>query len=577
MNNINNINNVTITNIEDISNSNMGMAPAISDTIASEEEEGLGIGDALTENVPDVANNLTPDESTDRDVELAVSYPPETSEEPESESPPGDDMPGMAATGPEPPLDTEITEDEPLSLDVEGAGPGSTDAPVAGPSPPVQQPTWDDSAWEWPNPPELGGGDIETGAPVASPTLADNLPVDTPSPVPPPTDEELPPMAPGLEEEIPMAPGIDVEEILPPTPAPVPSPTYPAPTPPAPTPPVPAPTPVVVTQQVVTQTQQSGAPQQVSGGNTGSYQQPGRVSGGGGYGWQNEGREREWQGRQRGTRAPTAAPFMLHNEEFLETCMEDYGGSKCYVRDEDQLKMAISHEDDAIYEIYYSNPVKCCGVIVEIGAGNGKEGSVSHFFEYGLHWEAINIEADPENFKQLTANRPDAYNFEGGFCSVDNIVHDDKGFWSTDSEGEVMSEKNLGLMSDGADMGSSSNVPCLSLESDILKPLDITHIDVMVIQSTGLPLATIRKMFWNVRVDIWIILFDEEPANLSYHQVARNVLSNNEYVQAEWDIKRWCGEELNKCRRNEVWLRRGFNPLPGNPERFLKRYLRNGK
>ena len=99
----------------------------------------------------------------------------------------------------------------------------------------------------------------------------------------------------------------------------------------------------------------------------------------------------------------------------------------------------------------------------------------------------------------------------------------------------------------------------------------------MVIQASGLPLATIRKMFWNVRVDIWIILFDEEPANLPYHQVARNVLSNNEYVQAEWDIKRWCGEELNKCRRNEVWLRKGFNPLPGNPERFLKRYLRNGK
>jgi len=268
---------------------------------------------------------------------------------------------------------------------------------------------------------------------------------------------------------------------------------------------------------------------------------------------------------------------VLHNEEFLETCKEDYGGNKCFVRDEDELKMALSHEDDAIYEIYYSNPVKCCGVIVEIGAGDGKEGSVSHFFEYGLHWEAINIEADPEKFQQLTANRPDAYNFEGGFCSVDNMIHDHQGFWSTESKGEVTSEKNLGHMNGAVTVATSSKVPCLSLESDILRPLDITHIDVLVIQTSGLPLATIRKMFWNVRVDIWIVLFDEEPASLTYHETARSVLSNNEYVQAEWDIKRWCGEDIGKCRRNEVWLRKGFNPLPGNPERFLKRYLRNGK
>jgi len=43
--------------------------------------------------------------------------------------------------------------------------------------------------------------------------------------------------------------------------------------------------------------------------------------------------------------------------------------------------------------------------------------------------------------------------------------------------------------------------------------------------------------------------------------VVEDVLERNLYVEAEWDIKRWCGIEAGSCRNNRVWLRRNFNPL----------------
>ena len=273
---------------------------------------------------------------------------------------------------------------------------------------------------------------------------------------------------------------------------------------------------------------------------------------------------------------PVAAePYgVLHNVEYLESCRAEYGDNKCFYKDDDSLKLARSKEDYAISEIYYSNPIKCCGIVVEIGAGNGKKDSVGHFFEYGMNWRAINIEADPALYQELAVNRPDAENHFGGFCESDHMLHDKKGFHAL-NDGEVVSEKLSTTTS--IDTEKASKVPCLSLEEDVFKPNQITHVDVMVVQGSGEALAVIRKMMWNVRVDIWIILNDESSegrSGTSHDKTVSIVLERNEYVKAEWDIARWCGDEPGSCRLNTVFLRKGFNPLPGNVQSSLKRYLR---
>jgi len=60
-----------------------------------------------------------------------------------------------------------------------------------------------------------------------------------------------------------------------------------------------------------------------------------------------------------------------------------------------------SGENKALYERYFKYPVKCNGVIVEIGASGGYSTSISQFFEDQLHWDSIIIEANPKHFRAL--------------------------------------------------------------------------------------------------------------------------------------------------------------------------------
>ena len=247
--------------------------------------------------------------------------------------------------------------------------------------------------------------------------------------------------------------------------------------------------------------------------------------------------------------ATTKPVVMQHNMEFIGDCLKD----ACIADDNEENFKGHSHEDTAIYEIFYTNPVKCCGVVVEIGAGDGLDGSVSHFFEQGLNWKSILVEANPDKFKELKKNRPDATAINAGFCESGSMKFDGE-FHPEDPE-EVISEA---VSTEPFSEDASEDVMCLSMNPLIRQNLKVTHIDVMVIHVDGDPLAVIRKMDWTVRVDIWIIVMEENPNN----ETVKTVLENNEYVEAEWDINRWCDESnMGQCENNKVFLRKGFNPL----------------
>ena len=43
-------------------------------------------------------------------------------------------------------------------------------------------------------------------------------------------------------------------------------------------------------------------------------------------------------------------------------------------------------------------------------------------------------------------------------------------------------------------------------------------------------------------------------------KVVKSVLDRNEYVEADWDIKRWCDESAKgRCENNTIFLRKNFN------------------
>jgi hypothetical protein len=239
-----------------------------------------------------------------------------------------------------------------------------------------------------------------------------------------------------------------------------------------------------------------------------------------------------------------------HNQLFLE----NYCDPRVCTLNDNAKFYSMANEDECVYEIFYTNPIKCCRVIVEIGAGDGDRYSVSKFFEEGLDWKTLAIEANPDLYKQLVHNRPNASTEMGAFCESGSILFDQGAFHAPSTE--VTSEETT-LPIPGSTTAQS--IPCLEMGT-VFSSRGIDHVDIMVVRVQGDPLAFIRAMDWTVRVDIWIILF-HGGVNADRDTVVRDVLINNEYVQAEWDIKRWCSD-TGKCLNNEVYLRKGFDPLP---------------
>jgi hypothetical protein len=63
------------------------------------------------------------------------------------------------------------------------------------------------------------------------------------------------------------------------------------------------------------------------------------------------------------------------------------------------------------------------GVIIESGALDGVLFSNSNLFESFLGWTSILVEADPENYRYLRLNRPNAVTVNGALCSEPRLLH----------------------------------------------------------------------------------------------------------------------------------------------------------
>lgn len=215
-----------------------------------------------------------------------------------------------------------------------------------------------------------------------------------------------------------------------------------------------------------------------------------------------------------------------------------------------------SNEDDALYEIFYSNPLNCCGTIVEVGAGDGLQFSTSYFFEKGMNWTAHLIEADPLEYGRIADNRSGekVKTVNGAFCNESPYLYFDEESrtFQSASKGDHASE----LMSyDFEVTNSTKTVNCIRLDSELA---NIDHVNVLIIRVKGDPWAVIRTMNWNIRVDIWVILM-EVKTGVTLDTI-RATLRLHDYVPAAWDIKLWCETPTN-CMENEVWLRKNFNPI----------------
>lgn len=241
----------------------------------------------------------------------------------------------------------------------------------------------------------------------------------------------------------------------------------------------------------------------------------------------------------------TMAPSLMKQPECPWSC----------IIDENVPTHGESNQDDAIYEIFYSNPLNCCGTIVEIGAGNGIDGSASYFFENGMNWTSILTEADPKKYSKLVQNRNGnkARTLNGAYCKDGPYaLYDEVSSLFKPVDNDIISE----AVSMDVSADTAQNVPCIRLDKDVLA--GVSHVNVMMVHVSGDPWSVLSTMNWNVPVDIWVLELDE-TGGMS-HATLRASLKLHGYVRAKWDIQLWC-DVPTLCMQNEVWLRDGFNPI----------------
>eukprot|EP00592_Proboscia_alata_P017812 CAMPEP_0194394922 /NCGR_PEP_ID=MMETSP0174-20130528/124126_1 /TAXON_ID=216777 /ORGANISM="Proboscia alata, Strain PI-D3" /LENGTH=1903 /DNA_ID=CAMNT_0039190781 /DNA_START=60 /DNA_END=5771 /DNA_ORIENTATION=- len=290
-----------------------------------------------------------------------------------------------------------------------------------------------------------------------------------------------------------------------------------------------------------------------------------------------------------------------------------YYGDACQIFDNVGF-LGRSNEDEALMEVYYTNPLKCGGTIVEVGTGDGLTFSTSYYFEKAVGWRTLLIEADPIKFSALVRNRPNAIKANFAFCdstsqaleyydgafhnptpnnaetlNYDNDNDNDmsgraqegrEGLINPNPNDATISSERLierplsttgrGSKKDGDDTDATPaaragseeviQVDCINFH-ELFKGNIITAVDVMVIHVPGDPLAVILQMDWQIVVDVFVIRMEPRYASTTANRM-RNTMEEHGYVKALWDIRRWCGEDAGGCMPNEVYMRKDFNPHP---------------
>ena len=140
---------------------------------------------------------------------------------------------------------------------------------------------------------------------------------------------------------------------------------------------------------------------------------------------------------------------------------------------------AQDYEDQfAAYDIFFGLRG---GVILESGALDGVQFSVSNHFVKALGWRAVHVEANPASFELLKANRPESLNLHAALCTREEPLHwcgsgPAGGFW------EFMSDTHKTAFWPNEKVESMAAVPCVPL-APLLGMFGVRHVNLWCVRA----------------------------------------------------------------------------------------------
>ena len=208
--------------------------------------------------------------------------------------------------------------------------------------------------------------------------------------------------------------------------------------------------------------------------------------------------------------------------------------------------LSQSNEDKAMFEKFYKHPLKCGGIIVEIGALDGLMYSNSYFFEKALGWQSVLVEANSQNAELLQRNRPNAITVHAAMCPEENVKFQGSG--AVGGVLDSMSQKHKDAWIRKQD--TVTTVPCRRW-GPLFKEHGIIHIDIFVIDVEGGEYSVLSVMDWEVRVDYFIIEMSSSSSTETQQKIV-SLLASKGYTPVSWSLKDWCTPG-GDCTSNTVF------------------------
>jgi FkbM family methyltransferase len=220
-------------------------------------------------------------------------------------------------------------------------------------------------------------------------------------------------------------------------------------------------------------------------------------------------------------------------------------GDACHVQPGVEF-LSQYREDVIIYNNFFAD--KCGGTVVEMGGFTGMRLSNSWFFQYGLRWRALLVEAMPHNFRKMVQNRPDAINIFGAMCMGTSTTFQTGTNRATGGIAQDMSDLHKTRWTD--ESTSLVEVPCMLL-SDVLRSNGIDHVDLFFLDVEGGELTVLQTFDWTVPIDMFVVEMDR--TNVQKDEAIRVMLRSRGYI-TPFSMYEECKKMQEKCSVNELFV-----------------------
>ncbi len=215
-----------------------------------------------------------------------------------------------------------------------------------------------------------------------------------------------------------------------------------------------------------------------------------------------------------------------------------------------------SNEDWTLFNLFFASPTVCKGTFLELGALDGVKYSNTKFFEDTLGWKGVLIEANPNNYRLLSAaaRRPNSKKYFGAVCS-DGQKYINMSFRDTKAPlavGGDVTKMTKGYKTHFIREGQKQvEVPCKPL-SEYLHEAGIRHIDLFSLDVEGSELLVLSTMDWAIPVKVFVIEFNRETRKL-----IENIMLEHGYVQSSVNLEHFClpGKD---CASNLIFVSKHY-------------------